>query len=61
MYAIQMVSQGTTPEQVEAMPELFAEFHALLERTGWTWRHVKDSYSRIKELPSDAQQTQLMM
>lgn len=61
MYAIQMVSQGTTPEQVEAAPELLEQFNTLLGKIGWTWQHVKDSYSRITMLPSDVQKAQLMM
>jgi hypothetical protein len=61
LYAIQMVSQGTTPEQVEAVPELLENFISLLEKTGWSWQHVKDSYSRIAMLPSDVQEIQLMM
>lgn len=61
MYALQMVSQGTTPEQVEAAPELLEAFLALLDKTGWTWWHVKESYSRITMLPKDVQEAQLMM
>ena len=61
MYAIQIVSQGMTPEQVESAPELLEQFNALLEKTGWAWQHVKVSYARIKALPSDIQETQLMM
>lgn len=61
MYALQMVSQGTTPEQVEAVPQLTESFLDLLEKTGWTWQHVKDSYARIQMLPADVQQAQLEM
>jgi hypothetical protein len=61
LYAVQMVSQGTTPEQVESIPEMMESFASLLEKTGWTWQHVKDSYARLSLLPSDVQHSELMM
>jgi hypothetical protein len=61
LYAIQMVHQGTTIEQVEGCPEMLEQFHDLLGKTGWTWQHVKDSYSRIMMLPKDVQEAQLIM
>lgn len=61
MYAMQMVSQGTTVEQVEGNSELLGAFHELLSKTGWTWQHVKDSYSRINMLPDGVREAQLMM
>lgn len=47
LYAEQMVSQGQTLEQVEAVPKAMEMFLSLLGKTGWTWQHVKDSYARI--------------
>lgn len=61
LYAVQMVSQGMSPEQVEAAPELLEMFLALLDKTGWTWWHVKESHSRLTRLPDDVQQAELMM
>jgi hypothetical protein len=60
LYAMQMVSRGHTPDQVEAVPHLFDIFHAVLERGGWTWEHVKESYSRIQSLPKDVQEIELL-
>jgi hypothetical protein len=47
MYANQMFDQGTTPEKVESVPQLMDQFASLLEKTGWTWQHVKDSFERV--------------
>jgi hypothetical protein len=47
LYANQMVDQGTTPEQVEAVPHLMEMFLQLLGNTGWTWQHVKDCHARM--------------
>jgi hypothetical protein len=46
LYAGQMVSQGQTIEQVEAVPQLMQMFLDLLVKTGWTWQDVKDAYQR---------------
>jgi len=51
LYALQMLDQGQTPEQVEAVPQLMESFVKLLGKTGWTWQHVKDSYERAKAAP----------
>ncbi len=45
-FAAQMVDNGQTPEMVEAIPELLEGFIDLLEKTGWTWEHVKESFTR---------------
>ena len=47
LYADQMVSHGQTIEQVEAVPHLMDMFLGLLEKTGWTWDHVKEAHKRI--------------
>lgn len=47
LYANQMVNQGQTAEQVEAVPQLMEMVHGLLSATGWKWQDVKDSMARI--------------
>jgi hypothetical protein len=46
---------------VEAVPELMEGFEALLGKTGWTWAHVRESYEKLKMLPEDVIQGELMM
>jgi hypothetical protein len=56
LYANQMFDHGTTPEKVEAVPQLMKMFDDLLTNTGWTWQHVKDSYLRVKTAATQAAQ-----
>jgi hypothetical protein len=51
LYAHQMLDQGQTPEQIEAVLPLMESFVQLLGKTGWTWQDVKDSYERAKAAP----------
>ncbi len=44
LYAEQMARQGQTIEQVEAVPKLLSMFTDLLQKTGWTWEHLKASF-----------------
>lgn len=59
MYAIQMVRQGQTVEQVEAVPQLMQMFSDLLAKTGWSWQQVKDSYQRVMALSSEAREREV--
>ena len=47
LYADQMVRQGQSIEQVEAVPKLMEMFLQLLGNTGWTWEHVKEAHKRM--------------
>jgi hypothetical protein len=44
-FAAQIVEYGLTPEQVEKS-ELGAMMKPFLEKTGWIWGDVEDSYQR---------------
>lgn len=48
LYVNQMLDQGQTIEQVEAVPQAKQMFLDLLAKTGWTWQHVIDAYQRAK-------------
>ena len=54
MYAEQMVRQGQTIEQVEAVPHLVAMFTEVLAKNGWTWQNMRDSYERMKRHATEA-------
>jgi hypothetical protein len=53
LYAHQILHQGQTIEQIEAVPQLMQMFTDLLGKTGWTWQDVKDCYERAKCVPKD--------
>jgi len=60
LYAMQMVSHGQTPEQIEESPHMVNEFNSTLDKMGWSWQDIKDSYARIKQLPAEAQANELL-
>lgn len=47
-YAGQMILSSQTAEEVESAPYLMQAFTEFLEKTGWAWQDVKDSYQRMK-------------
>ena len=61
LYAMQMVSHGQTPEQIEAAPEMVEQFNSTLYKMGWSWRDIKDSYERIQRLPQEQREYELIM
>ena len=46
-YAAMLHDNGQTPEQIEAHPTLMNEFIPHLDKCGWSWRDVKDSFNRV--------------
>ncbi len=49
-FAALLVEYGQTPEQIEESEQLMEMFHPFLERTGWSWDNVKDSYQRRPQI-----------
>ena len=45
-FAAQFHDLGHTIEDIEKVPELSDGIRAALERGGWTWDHLVDSYNR---------------
>jgi hypothetical protein len=60
-FAMQMVELGNTIERIEAFPAYMAEIIPFLEKCGWDWQDVKDSYARINALPAEARESELVM
>jgi len=61
LFACQMVDQGQTIEQIEAVPDLMSQFATLLESTGWTWEDVKQSFGRLSSLVPADRETEILM
>lgn len=49
-YAAQLLENGQTPEQIEAVPQIMELFLPHLTEAGWTWEHVKASFERRPEI-----------
>jgi len=44
--AAEMIENGQTPEQVEAVPQLMELMLSFLGKTGWVWGDLKASFDR---------------